>query len=178
MRRLMGARASGPALVALLLLPLVSCSPPTSEAEKAFREAQQREQERMEQFRKNMESGLEEEKAVVLVQDHRRDDESDMTERDWLHEELAKTKGAKLFGRWVANRRDSQRFEVRFMYTLIDEEGAFTKKGYAWDANLVLKLVGEPRELTLKELGIRRRDRSLAELRIERERKEYEFSLE
>lgn len=143
---------------ALQLLPLAAvaaalaaCSPET-DAERAYLEARQAELEQRENVKLALEGGTEESTAVKLVKEAPGSDGAGTTEA-WLERQLNVSRQSVLFPRWQAQRRGTGKYEVRFTCTLMGETGEITKKGYAWNADLILKLVTPARELSPEEMA-------------------------
>jgi hypothetical protein len=70
------------------------------------------------------------------------------TTEEWLTRELKSIKGEIMFPKWDTDRRGTAKYEVRFTFTLIDEETRIVKRGYAWTVDAGLQLVGPRRDLT------------------------------
>jgi hypothetical protein len=52
-----------------------------------------------------------------------------------------------MFARWSTIRKGAARFEVRHTYSLVDGAGRMYRKGFAWDVDATLGLVGAPRDI-------------------------------
>jgi hypothetical protein len=98
-----------------------------------------------------------------------------LTTRAWVEQESRTARGQIMFPNWTVTRRGHNRYEVRYVYTVIDEENRMGRKGYSWLVDVALRNVGPPREFTPadphykpRDLGDKQRKRAMTE----------EFSLE
>jgi hypothetical protein len=109
-----------------------------------------------------------ESEALKLVKQNPAE-EGEGTMADWMQHILDTETGQTMFPRWSAKRRGVNRYEVRFVYTVLGEDYRITKKGYSWSVDLVLRTVGPPRVIPVDELmrgkpRQRRRNRTLEHL--------------
>ena len=79
------------------------------------------------------------------------------TMTDWVQREKSALSGDVLFPQWKARRIGLRRYEVEFLFTLVDSTKVMRHRGYAWEVDVSLKLVSPPRELA--ERAIRESDR-------------------
>lgn len=127
------------------------CGPATEE-ERAYLDARQAEIERREDLQRTLQGTSEESAAIAMVKEAPAEGGALRTEA-WVRRQTDAHGGTVLFPHWQALRRGVGRYEVQFTYTLMDGQGDVQKKGYAWSADLVLRLVQPPRELKPEEAG-------------------------
>lgn len=142
------------ALFCLLVCVLAGGCSPQTDAEREYRERRRVESIVRESIRDSLEGGAEESEAIELVKESPAPDGETATAA-WLQASMNERSGSILFPRWQAFRRGIDRYEVWFSYTFMAPDGAIQKKGYAWNVDLMLKAVKEPRPLTESELGMR-----------------------
>ena len=138
------------ALVTAMLL--AGCSP-ESDAERTYARNRRQEQLRQDHLRSTLEGVTEETAAVDMVKQWPAPEGEEGTTEPWTVRQLQAVEGDALFPHWRALRRGRGRYDVMFTYTLMNELGTAEKKGFAWHADLVLKVVSGPREMSAAELG-------------------------
>ena len=140
------------AIVAALFF--AGCSP-ESDGERAYARNRQQEQLRQDHLRSTLEGVTEETAAVDMVKQWAAPEGEEGTTEQWTLRQLQAVGGDALFPHWRALRRGRGRYDIMFTYTLMNELGTAEKKGFAWHADLVLKVVSGPREMSAAELGRR-----------------------
>ena len=95
---------------------------------------------------------------------------------DWIARELAMADGQVMFPKWDAKRRGSSKYEVRFTYTLLRDNYVIQKKGFVWNVDLSLRLVGPLR--SFEPVEAERRPRVPEPRRPPPKKTEEPFSLE
>lgn len=93
----------------------------------------------------------EETTAIRLVQQSSAPDGPGTCE-DWVQRHLEQLLGNVMFPRWQTQRRAASKYEVTFTYTLVSESNEIRHGGFAWNADLLLRLVSPMREMTDEEL--------------------------
>ncbi|MBU0677625.1 MAG: hypothetical protein KJ626_05880 [Verrucomicrobia bacterium] len=158
-----------------LFLFAVSCSPPQSASEKEYAETIKKSREQRQQLREALGSGEMESQAIDLVKAAAAPDDIGTME-DWLVRQRSGTGEEILFPRWKAFRRGANKYEVQYTHSAMASDRTVTKRGYAWNVDVLLRIVGEPIELKDKELE-RRKPSMVPEQRrsIEKKRR---YSLE
>lgn len=68
----------------------------------------------------------------------------DITVREWIRQQEESSDGQVLFPRWDVRRRGATKVEVRFTYTLLHDDYTVERRGYSWQVDQVLRLVGPP----------------------------------
>jgi hypothetical protein len=154
------------------------CSPPTEQEQEYF-EKRAQEREALESTTRTLQGSTRHAEAMAQVKEHQAPDGKGTIE-DWVSRKVEAAEDNALFPRWKVRPRGGDKFEIRYEYTLIDENYDFEKKGYAWTVDLMLKIVSPHRELTDAELrGTKESRVSQISRQQRRERqKEEEFSLE
>jgi hypothetical protein len=146
-----GLAACAAALPVFLGAP--GCSPAT-DVERAYMESRRDEREQREQMQQTLE-GVSESAAAIDMARASPAADGQGTAGQWVERLTASEKGSVLFPRWEGVRRSLHKYEVRYTYTVMAEAGGITKRGYAWDADLMLKSVTGPRELEEASLATR-----------------------
>ena len=142
-----------PAAIAVALLFTGGCSP-TTEDERAVQDGRKSEAEQREALRRVLDGGTEESVAIKLVRSAPAA-QGEGTMEQWLQRQSATNGSSIFFPRWEADRRGMGKYEVIFTCTLMREDGRVGKWGVAWFADILLKLVASPREMTQSELSAR-----------------------
>lgn len=147
------ARIGGAAGVALL----VGCSPGGPQGVFAPRE-EPVERERV-FFRRTIVEGEEKEEAIRRVRESLHQDGVQST-GDWIQSELKEETGQILFPEWGASRIAPGQYTVRFTYSLIRGENEIVRRGYMWNVDTVLGLVGAGQKMSEAEMAEKRGFRS------------------
>ena len=111
-----------------------------------------RDVEAMESFMQSMREPPKDEEIIDTVK-QAVSHAGDGTTWQWAEQQIDALKGDILFPRWKILRRGSGKYEVRYTFTLIDENEAIAMRGWAWKVDMALQLVSSPRELTVDELA-------------------------
>jgi hypothetical protein len=124
---------------------LAACSPPTESEREYYRK---REAERMEKetLKMAVTESAKDTEILTLVKESAAVDGVGKTEA-WVDRQMRGVLGQVIFPRWEISRRGSTKYEVRFMYTTVDERSYMSKRGWRWDVDVMLKMVGPPREV-------------------------------
>ncbi len=133
-----------------MLAGMAGCGP-DSETDPAWLETRQSEIEQHKALRQTMQGDSGEKAAIKMVKESGAIDEKGTTE-EWLDRQVNLAKSMVLFPRWEVSRRGMGRYEVRFTYTMMDENSGVVRKGFAWETDLVARNVGPPREMNQTEL--------------------------
>ncbi len=99
-----------------------------------------------------------------------------MDTETWVNQMMDRIQGQVIFPRWEVSRRGSSRYEARYVYTLLNDENDMSKIGWKWDVDMMLKVVGPPREILPQETAAR--PRSSESVQQKRRIREEERSLE
>lgn len=166
---------------ALCLWGIVGCTP-LSEAEQEYYQQKEKEQEDRDTFGERIELEIEEDKMITEVQEYLPEKEGAQLQKNWVKDQINKDKlaGAVIYerkGKWAAFKKPDDKYEIRYIYTLRNTDGAIQKKGFSWiKDNSVDKIVG-PRIMNAGELGTKgslrqqnlqaKRRRNLAEETLE-----------
>ena len=135
-------------LAALALLP--ACAPQTA-AERAYFEERQAEAEAKVTLKNKLsESTLKDSDIVNMVSSNAAPDKLGDTD-DWLKRQIGQVDGQILFPRWKVLRHGDTKYEVQYAFSVIDDQNRLIKRGYQWQVDALVKLVGQPRELTFAE---------------------------
>jgi hypothetical protein len=138
--------------VALAVLALCAACGPSNDYEKAYFEQRNQESREREVFRSKLDGVNEESAALEMVREATSSSGTNSNQR-WVERQLEDAGGNVMFGRWNIYRRGSGKYEVRFTCTLMDDQGQVTRKGYAWTADLVLKIVSPVREMKEEDVS-------------------------
>lgn len=142
------------ALAALALAALAACGP-ASDAEKAYVQARAAERERELALQEALSAGAEGEQAEAMVRATPAPDGAGNVEA-WVGRRMKLEDGAVMFARWSSARKGAARFEVQHTYAVIDRDNRMFRKGFAWDVDVALGLVGQPRAIEPAEMGVNR----------------------
>jgi hypothetical protein len=142
-----------PVAIAVALLFAGGCRP-TSEDERAVRDARESEAEQREALRRALDGKPEESVAIKLVQSAPAAEGEGAMEQ-WLQRQAATNGSSIVFPRWEADRRGMGKYEVIFTCTLMREDGSVEKWGVAWSTDIILKMVAAPRPMNQSELSAR-----------------------
>ena len=154
---------------------LLGACAPTTEREKEYFEQREAEREARESLRSKLIDPVRDVDVIAMVSTSAAPDKVGST-AEWVNRNLNQLGGQVMFPRWRATRQGSNKFDVRFTYTIIDERNSMTKKGYSWSVDTVLNMVGPPRELVAVDVATPRGP-EVTEQQRRRVRQE-EFSLE
>ncbi|NCC53464.1 MAG: hypothetical protein EOM20_19940 [Spartobacteria bacterium] len=86
---------------------------------------------------------------------------SDLTNAEWAKRLSGSEEGQVIFPQWKVQRKGTHQYEVRYTYTVLEPDHVINKKGVSWTADLVLRIVGPPRELPPQEMAGHNQDRWL-----------------
>jgi hypothetical protein len=75
-----------------------------------------------------------------------------LTVEQWVERQLQADGGQVMFPQWEVKRRGTRRYTVDFTYTLLRDNYAIEKKGFRWNVDYVLQLVGAPGYIAQEEL--------------------------
>jgi hypothetical protein len=93
--------------------------------------------------------------AIRLVKESAAPDEQG-TNEDWVRRQTEGERTSVYFPVWKASPRGLSKFEVTYSCTVVvDERNVIEKRGFAWNVDLVLRLVTPPREMRPDELSSR-----------------------
>lgn len=113
--------------------------------------------------------GAEEEGQALRLTREAKAPDGDGTNEDWARRQMDLAGQDALFPRWEARRTAAGKYEVAFTYTLVGIGDSVARRGFAWNADVVLLLVSPPREMQPDEL-IPRSSRVYQRRGLERER--------
>ncbi len=117
-------------------------------------------------------NGAEEDEAIELVKQHEAP-EGEGTVEEWIDRQIGEKRGDVMFPRWEARRSAPNRYEVRYTYTYRDVDLRIEKRGYQWDVDTMIDVVGDMTHLSPEEVdGRARRAREQLE-RLDQIRDEY-----
>ena len=138
-------------VICTVLLGVMACGPMTDEEEAFFREREAARKQR-EDFSRSISTVARESDAIALVKEHEMEEADGVTVVEWTVKDRMHADGQVIFPRWRAIRRSPHKFEVQYTYTLLTPENEILHKGYAWKADLLLKLVSAHRKMDPSEL--------------------------
>ncbi|NCD33332.1 MAG: hypothetical protein EOL87_07940 [Spartobacteria bacterium] len=95
--------------------------------------------------------------AIQLVMDATPSQGTNTTVAGWLSEEADRIDGQVLFPRWTALRIAEGRFDVRYTYTVVQSDYLIEKRGYQWNADVLMNMVGPATVLKAEEDQARKR---------------------
>jgi hypothetical protein len=155
-----------------------ACSPPTDQ-EVAYFDKRAQEREELERTTQTLQGSTRHAEAMAVVKGHAAPDAKGTIE-DWVSRKASEARSHALFPRWKVVPRGRDKYEVRYEYTLMEENYDLEKKGYAWTVDLMLKIVSPHRELKDSELreGKAGRVSQISRQQRRERQKEEEFSLE
>lgn len=154
----------------------VAACEPMSDAERSYFESRDFDVEQERQLMQTMTEWNSVDGAIELVKSTPAPEDEEGTIEEWINRERMGIEGDVMFPRWEGLRRGSNRFEVRYTYTVIDFDYNIQKTGYRWDVDTMLKVVNGPEPIDPEELEPKPR-RPLTQDAIEDELQE-DFSLE
>jgi hypothetical protein len=70
---------------------------------------------------------------------------------DWIKRQIGQQEGQVMFPRWRVLRKGDSRFEVHYLFNVINADNRLLKKGYRWDLDASVKVVGPPVAMELAE---------------------------
>ena len=84
--------------------------------------------------------------------------------------------GQVIFPRWDFTRASRDRCEVRYTFTFLDASNQMSRRGWAWNVDVVANIVGEARELEPEETAPpkRRTETQRLQRRVEEEERSIE----
>ena len=91
-------------------------------------------------------SAEERERVIRLVQQALHEEEG-VSYEEWVGNQQATEPGSVLFREWSVMPRGENRYEVRFIYTLLNEEATRIQRGFSWSVDGLVNVVAAPREL-------------------------------
>jgi hypothetical protein len=166
-----------PALLAgvLLVLALASGCTPLSKQEQEYLDKKKNEKEQQEGFGQRLQST---EQYNGIIQKAKAVDGGAPAE-NWINLKIQQVKDQGvnvIYQKWTASQKAADRYEVRFLYTVLNKNYEPEKHGYLWDVDNTLDQVVGPVELTAAELepAYKKRGKSQAELK----RQQNKWSLE
>ena len=121
-----------------------------TESERAYFAAREAERLQQLELRDAVVAETPEVEVLSLVTDDAAPDGSGTT-GDWVKRAANETGGQLLFPRWQVDRRGANRYEVKYTYTLIDSTKHLSRRGFLWNVDTALKVVGKPHPLVLAE---------------------------
>jgi hypothetical protein len=146
---------SAPALLLWVAVASLAGCGPASESEKAYFQARAAEREREQALQEALSAGAEAEGALAMVQGTPAPDGGGDT-GGWVVRRMKAEDGAAMFARWSTLRQGAARFEVQYTYSLVDRDNRMFRKGFSWDVDVGLKVVGQPRAIDPAEVGVNR----------------------
>ena len=121
-----------------------------TESERAYFASREAERLQQLELRDAVVAETPENEVLTLVTDDAAPDGAGTT-GDWVKRAAGETGGQLLFPRWQVDRRGANRYEVKYTYTLIDSTNHLSRRGFLWNVDTALKLVGKPHPLVLAE---------------------------
>ena len=134
---------------------LIGCTPLTEQEQEYYRQREaQKEAKNFLLGAKHYQTKLDQ--AVEMVKGHLVS--GDLRTDDWVNQHvLYREDGSIPFQRWRAERRGENRYHVKFLYSVVNEEDAeVEKKGYLWTLDMLTGVISEARELKGEEIQKRR----------------------
>jgi hypothetical protein len=141
-------------LTCMTLLGTVGCTP-MSEAEQEYLDKQRELEDEEGALKKGLESGSEMNAIIQKVKDFQRDD--GLTNEEWLDRYMARHKqvASVVWDDWVPRKISKDKYEIKYLYTLLDAQYESEKHGLVWRVDDVIDRTIGPREMTPEELGSR-----------------------
>lgn len=156
------------AALSAALLAASGCTP-MSEKEKEYMERRQTEKEQQESFTRQLESGEEYNTVIRKVKDQTV--EGGARSEDWVKLQLNLVQAPEqvIYQKWTASQKAAERFEVRFLYTVLNRTYEAEKRGYLWNVDNTLDQIAGPITLSREELepAYKKRGRTQSEIKRE-----------
>jgi hypothetical protein len=156
------------AAVSVVLLTAAGCTP-MSEKEKEYMERRESEKEQQENFTRQLESGEAYNAVIKKVQD--KPVEGGARAEDWvkLQINLVQAPEQVIYQKWTASQKAAERFEVRFLYTVLNRTYEAEKRGFLWNVDNTLDQIAGPITLSREELepAFKKRGRTQSEIKRE-----------
>lgn len=147
-----------PCIFAWMGLQGTGCTP-LSETEKEYLEQRDADRELEEKFSAGLGESDRQQEVLEKVKNH--PVEGVGTSEEWVKAQLDEETEQIAFQNWIVRQKSDQVFEVRFLYTTLNDTFQITKKGFSWSVNKLLdfKVTG-PETLDSAELepSFRRKD--------------------
>jgi len=137
--------------LSLVCLFLVACGS-QSDREREIREQLKQERLARDSIADTVGRRYDEAEVLQMVQQSTAPVEGQTCE-EWVRELTKDIRGDVLFPSWRATPRGSNKYEVRFTYTLMGVDNTVTRQGWAWKVDMVLKLVSSPQELEAEDIS-------------------------
>lgn len=132
---------------------LAACSP-QSAAEKAFFDQREAEKEARDKLHKTLtDNSLKDRDLVNMVASNAAPDGSGLME-DWIKRQIGQQEGQVMFPRWRVLRKGDKHFEVQYLFNVINADNRLLKKGYRWDLDASVKVVGSPVSMEMADKAI------------------------
>ena len=133
-------------LCAAAALLAAGCAPQTA-AERAYFEQKKAERDARDILRTQItDNSLKDSDIVNLVVSNAAPDGNGIND-DWIKRQIGQVDGQILFPRWKVMRHGQNKYDAQYSFSVIDAQNRLTKRGYQWDVDAMIKLVGPPREM-------------------------------
>lgn len=133
-----------------LTLLLVACAPQTA-AERAYFEQKAAEQQERRDLKSRLTDNTLKDTDIIGIVSSNAAPDNIGTIDDWLKRRVGEAEGQVLFPRWKVVRHGTSKYEVQYAYSVIDPQNRIVKRGYQWQVDTILKLVGNPRDIVYAE---------------------------
>ena len=143
----------------LALVVLAAGRGDTQQEDDLYLEMRRQEAMQRESVARDMQGVEQDAAAIQLVKESPAPDEQGTSE-DWVRRQTERGRASVYFPLWKASPRGLSKFEVTYTCTVVDEQNVIQKMGYAWNVDLVLRMVTPPREMRPDELSSRAVTRS------------------
>ena len=134
----------------MALLSFAGCSPQTA-AEQAFYEQRAAEAEARDKLQKTLtDKSLKDRDLVNMVASNAAPDGAGIMD-DWIKRQIGQVDGQVMFPRWRVVRKAESKYEVQYLFNVIDADNRLNKKGYHWDVDTSVKVVAAPMPMIFSE---------------------------
>jgi hypothetical protein len=164
-------------IVALVLTLLAAACAPQTAAERAYFEQKAAEKQELRELKSKLNDTTLKDSDIIGIVSSNAAPDGIGTIDDWLKRKVGEAEGQVLFPRWKVMRHGSTKFEVQHTFNVIDPQNRIIKRGYQWQVDTVVKLVGNPRDLVFAEQQATA-ETPAADLKQQRRTAGFEASLE
>lgn len=155
------------------MLGMTSCDP-VSDPDRGYHDIQDRGRQQ-ELFRQALMDETAADEAIEIAKRHVAPDGAGTVE-EWIDNRRMEPEGEIMFPRWETRRTGPNRYEVRYTYTFRGEDLTIEKRGFAWEVDTMIDVVGDMTILSPEDIDARTRRILQHQERMDQIRDE--FSLE
>ena len=159
---------------AFLLLALAAGCTPLSQKEQEYLDKKKSEKEQQEGFGQRLQSTEQYNGIIQKVKATAVD--GGAPAENWINLKIQQIKDQQvnvIYQKWTASQKSADRYEVRFLYTVLNKNYEPEKHGYLWDVDNTLDQVTGPVELTAAELEPAYKKRGKTQSEIKRQQNKW-----